>query len=71
MIHPKETAWFGDLDKDGNVIPMEQTTLYQEDTIGLKSLNEAGKAIFDSVVGEHLQFSMSYIKNIVIPVLQK
>ena len=40
MIHPKETAWFADTDKDGNVIPMKETELYTKDLIGLKTLDE-------------------------------
>ena len=50
---------------------MEQTTLYKEDTIGLRSLVEAGKVTFDSIVGDHLQFSMGYINDKVIPILKQ
>ena len=40
MIHPRETAWFQELDQNGNVIDLENTKLYKEDLIGLKTLRE-------------------------------
>lgn len=44
VIYPKETAWFQTLDKDGKtVLPLNATDFYQNDFIGVKALNEAGK----------------------------
>jgi len=44
VLYPKETAWFQSLDKDGKtVLPLNGTKFYQDDFIGVKALNEAGK----------------------------
>ena len=43
MIYPKETAWFHELQADGSILDVKQTKLYQEDHIGLRTLDEAGK----------------------------
>lgn len=54
MIYPKETAWFQGLDTDGNVLPLNEMDFYNDDYIGLKSLNEAGKVKFETFDGDHL-----------------
>ena len=58
VIYPKESAWFQSLAEDGKtVLPLNATAFYQDDYIGVKSLNEAGKIQFVSIDGDHLQFS--------------
>ena len=57
MIHPKETAWFGSEDKDGNLLTMKQQEIYQNDVFGLKTVDEAGKISFITIQGNHLQFT--------------
>jgi palmitoyl-protein thioesterase len=70
VIYPKETAWFQSLAEDGKtVLPLNATTFYQDDYIGVKELNEAGKIQFVSIDGDHLQFSEDDIKNTFIPFL--
>ena len=71
MIYPKETAWFQQLDKNGKVLPLNATDFYNKDFIGLKALNEAGKAQFIEFKGDHLQFSRDDIENTLIPFLNK
>ena len=39
------------------IAPMKETKWYTEDTFGLKTADEAGKIVFDSTPGNHLQFS--------------
>ena len=46
-----------------------QTTLYKEDWIGLKTLDEAGKVKFINVSGNHLQISYSDMKKYIVPYL--
>nr|CAD2177767.1 unnamed protein product [Meloidogyne enterolobii] len=55
-MQPKQTSWFGFYaENDTNtIIPMEKTRLYQEDLIGLKTLEESGRLHFLSINGEHL-----------------
>ena len=71
MIYPKETAHFRSLDKQGNVMALEDMEFYKQDYIGLKTLNEAGKITFDTIEGDHLQFTTDYIKNTIIPFLKQ
>lgn len=71
MIYPKETAWFQGLDKHGNVEPLQDSVFYKEDLIGLKTLNDAKKITWSEINGDHLQFTTEYIKETVIPHLNK
>ncbi|XP_050227520.1 uncharacterized protein LOC126677108 [Mercurialis annua] len=71
VLIPKETSWFGYY-PDGSfktVLPVEQTKLYEEDWIGLKELNEAGRVHFVNVTGGHLGISKSDMKKEVVPFL--
>ncbi|XP_026401364.1 palmitoyl-protein thioesterase 1-like isoform X1 [Papaver somniferum] len=72
ILIPKETAWFGYY-PDGAfepVLPPQQTPLYTEDWIGLKTLDDAGKVKYVSVPGNHLQISRSGMKEYVVPYLK-
>ncbi|KAK9095209.1 hypothetical protein Scep_026678 [Stephania cephalantha] len=58
VLIPKETSWFGYY-PDGAfkpILPPQQTELYIEDWIGLKTLDDAGKVKYISVAGNHLEF---------------
>ncbi|KAG0301845.1 hypothetical protein BGZ98_008003 [Dissophora globulifera] len=57
-VKPKETAWFGFKDEFDNVIDLEDQDQYKEDWLGLRTMDEAGKLIFDIMEGEHMQFSL-------------
>lgn len=72
VLIPKETAWFGYY-PDGAfspVLPPQQTKLYTEDWIGLKTLDDAGRVHFISVAGGHLKISKADMKKHVIPYLK-
>ncbi|KAG9149193.1 hypothetical protein Leryth_003193 [Lithospermum erythrorhizon] len=72
VLIPKETAWFGYY-PDGAFKPVlapQETQLYIEDWIGLKSLDDAGKVKFVQVAGNHLGISSSDMKKYVVPYLQ-
>lgn len=59
MIYPNEGEhWghFADQSLD-QVLAMEDTDWYQQDLFGLKTVDEAGKIVFNSTNGDHLQFS--------------
>lgn len=43
VITPWQSAHFGFYDKNLTVVPMKSRTIYQEDAIGLRSLDETGK----------------------------
>jgi palmitoyl-protein thioesterase len=70
MIYPKETAWFHELQADGSILDVKQTQLYQEDHIGLRTLDEAGKVQFLTFEGAHLHITNDQIDNIIVPFLK-
>jgi hypothetical protein len=43
MVYPKESEWFQELNDDGTVQPLEESAFYQNDVLGVKTLNEAGR----------------------------
>ncbi|KAK4262574.1 hypothetical protein QN277_028119 [Acacia crassicarpa] len=72
VLIPKETSWFGYY-ADGSfktVLSPKQTTLYSEDWIGLRSMDEGGKVKFISVGGEHLKISDTDMQTYVVPYLK-
>ncbi|VVB09952.1 unnamed protein product [Arabis nemorensis] len=78
VIVPKESSWFG-FYPDGtkpNLTPLppplsaQQTSLYTEDWIGLKTLDVAGKLQFVSVPGKHVEMATPDIIKYVVPLLQ-
>ncbi|KAJ3713399.1 palmitoyl-protein thioesterase [Lentinula raphanica] len=72
-VVPKESAWFGSEVVDDlsftsaqrilrpatgrSIVPMHLQPLYVEDWIGLRTLDEQGKVIFETCEGEHMQIS--------------
>jgi palmitoyl-protein thioesterase len=61
MVFPKEGEHWGAPDPNdpfNAVLPMNETEWYQKDLFGLKTAEEAGKNVFLSFDGDHLQFTM-------------
>ncbi|XP_077236720.1 uncharacterized protein LOC143878297 [Tasmannia lanceolata] len=73
VLIPRETAWFGYYPDGsfGEVLPPQQTQLYMEDWIGLKTLDDAGKVKFISVPGNHLGISRSDMRKYIVPYLEE
>ncbi|KAJ7952551.1 palmitoyl-protein thioesterase 1-like [Quillaja saponaria] len=72
VLIPKETSWFGYY-PDGSFQPVlspQQTKLYTEDWIGLRSLDEAGRVKYISVQGDHLGISVRDMTKYVVPYLK-
>lgn len=71
VLIPRETSWFGYYPEGAfdPLLPPQQTTLYKEDWIGLKSLEEAGRVRYVSVPGKHLGLSDGDMKKFVVPYL--
>ncbi|KAL5815134.1 hypothetical protein ACOSQ3_025928 [Xanthoceras sorbifolium] len=71
VLIPKETSWFGYY-PDGAfkpVLPPQQTPLYTEDWIGLKTLDDARRVHYIKVPGGHLKISIDDMKKYVVPYL--
>lgn len=71
VLVPKETSWFGYYENGSmsTILSYNETELYTEDWIGLKTLNEAGKVEFISVSGGHLAITQSLMENYIVPYL--
>ncbi|XP_078717026.1 palmitoyl-protein thioesterase 1 [Lampetra fluviatilis] len=72
MVEPKESEWFG-FYKPGQAVEiykLQDSSLYTEDRLGLKEMDQAGKLVFLSSDTDHLQFTdewfdenlLSYLK---------
>lgn len=61
VVVPKESEWFGYYKDDdaAHMVPMEETRLYLEDRIGLKTLNEQGKLHLLAYRGNHMAITES------------
>jgi palmitoyl-protein thioesterase len=58
MVYPNDGEWWGAFASDGKTrLAMNETEWYQKDLFGLKTADEAGKIVFDSSPGDHLQFT--------------
>ncbi|KAL8238502.1 hypothetical protein R6Q59_015069 [Mikania micrantha] len=71
VLVPKETSWFGYF-PDGAwdpVLPAQETRLYIEDWIGLRTLDETGRVKFVNVTGGHLDMADDDMKEYIVPYL--
>ena len=50
------------------MLNVTETRLYKEDWIGLKTMDAAGKLVFLSVPGNHLQFTEKFFKEEIIKI---
>lgn len=67
---PKDSARFGDVDvATGGSLPYDQTDLYVDDLIGLRSLDEEGKVKFHTIDDDHMRISDTFIVDIAIKYL--
>jgi len=72
VVIPKESEWFGfyAAGTDYEVVPYYETSVYINDTIGLKELNETGRLQFLGCPGNHLKFTDDwFVEYIILPYL--
>jgi len=67
-VQPRESEWFGfyTAGQDKKITPMEQSQIYINDTIGLKTLNNGNRLQQLQCIGNHLQFTNQYFISTVI-----
>ena len=67
VVVPRESEWFGfyEIGQTDKMLAYNQTQLYIEDWIGLRTLDETGRLDFHSSPGDHLQFSDDFFQMIV------
>lgn len=69
IVFPRESAWFQKYNKHLEVQSLEKSEFYQQDFLGLKKLNDAGKVSFVEFRGKHMQLYKDEIDKFVVPVL--
>ncbi|NXW60216.1 PPT1 thioesterase, partial [Eurystomus gularis] len=72
MVDPPISEWFGFYKpgQDKETIPLQETSLYTEDRLGLQEMDKAGKLVFLGVKGDHLHFSEEWFYTAILPFLQ-
>lgn len=70
IVVPQESSWFsyypwGTLDTS-KIQAMNETQLYREDWIGLRTLDEAGKVVLKECPAMHMKFTMEYFRTEVL-----
>jgi len=68
MVQPKESEWFGFYNPGSStdLFTLQNSTLYQEDRLGLKQMDQQGKLKFLSVDADHLQLTDDFLINEII-----
>ncbi|KAK9394782.1 palmitoyl-protein thioesterase 1 [Crotalus adamanteus] len=71
MVDPPASEWFGYYrsGQSKDTIPLQETTLYMEDRLGLKEMDKAGKLVFLGAEGDHLRFSKEWFFKNIVPFL--
>ncbi|PIA18004.1 palmitoyl-protein thioesterase [Coemansia reversa NRRL 1564] len=65
MIYPSQSSWFGFIDDEGNEIPLQNTTMYHDDWLGLRELDEDSRLEFVNVDGKHMEIGEKSLRRIV------
>jgi len=71
-VVPAESSHFGFFapGQVETVQSLQESQLYQEDFIGLKTLDEAGKLTFHKIPGGHMTFDYNWIAENIVPFLE-
>ena len=68
MVEPKESEWFGFYAPNSkNVLYLNESTIYQEDRLGLKEMDKSGKLRFISCPSDHLEFTDDWFIYTIMP----
>jgi palmitoyl-protein thioesterase len=67
QVFPSESEWFGAYEDEDyqRVLKFNETKWYHEDSFGLQTLDKAGKVHFLATEGNHLQFSIAFVLEVV------
>jgi palmitoyl-protein thioesterase len=64
-VIPKESGWFAEVNATSDeVTALRNRTIYKEDWIGLKKLDEKGGLVFEKVKGGHMQLEDEDLKRL-------
>ncbi|KAJ1965656.1 hypothetical protein GGI12_000603 [Dipsacomyces acuminosporus] len=65
MIYPRSSSWFGYVDQASNEIPLQNTTLYTDDLLGLREMDQSGRLAFLTLEGKHMHITEAALRSIV------
>ena len=71
VVEPKQSAHFEFYSpgQDREVLPLNESAIYQEDWLGLRTLDESGRLHFFSVEGKHVEIDYDWVAEYIIPFL--
>ncbi|KAA0710346.1 Palmitoyl-protein thioesterase 1 [Triplophysa tibetana] len=72
MVDPVDSEWFG-FYKPGQAKELEtlqESAIFKEDRLGLAEMDKAGKLVFLSTDGDHLQFTREWFNEKLLPYLR-
>ena len=71
IVDPKESAHFEFYSpgQDEEVLALNESVLYREDWLGLRSLDQSGRLHFFGVDGKHVQIDYDWVAEYIIPFL--
>lgn len=68
-IIPRESSWWGAYTPDLNIASRHETDVYKNDLIGIRTLEEQGRADFVAIKGGHMENILQNLNQTVFPVL--
>lgn len=68
-IIPRDSSHFSYFDEFYNVIPLQEQELWEQDWIGLRHLHDHHKLELITIKGDHMDFTPTFVEDLVIPVL--
>ena len=72
IVDPVDSEWFG-FYRSGQAketIPLQESTLYTQDRLGLKTMDKAWQLVFLALESDHLQLSEEWFNAHIIPFLE-
>jgi palmitoyl-protein thioesterase len=64
-VIPKETGWFAEVNATSEQVTLlKDRPIYKEDWLGLKTLDEKGGLVFETVKGDHMQISGKQLRSV-------
>jgi len=68
VVVPRDSEWFGyfPIGSLDSILQMQQQPIYQQDWIGLKTLDQSGRLQLIAIPGEHMEIDDTWFKSVVI-----
>lgn len=70
-IVPNESTWFGYYNEDFQIIPLEDSDIFKQDKLGLKSMMENGQLVMMTSPLGHLKLDEAWFMESIVPLLKE